>query len=161
MVIADFQSNVSSTSFSVVADNSSLTSLIDDIRSNCSSHLNSSSSSMPLPFNDSDPSTPKPEQVVQYYRASSSALTLNGYNNTATYAPEGTPDTPLPTDIDVVLLDCLNQTIALAVPLIDPVADIPPGLITGAGSRWTTPSTGLAGLACTLWCLLSLVSLSW
>jgi hypothetical protein len=145
-VVADFQSNVSTTVFRIVADNSSVTSLISDIRNNCSSHLSSSSSTTPSPFNKSDSGTPKPEQVVQYYRASSVALTLDGYNNTATYAPEGTPDTPLPTFIDTTLLDCLNQTIGLAVPLID-----------GAGSRWATPNMGLVGLAWVLWCLSSFI----
>jgi len=142
MVVADFQSNAENTVFRVVADNTSVTSLIGDIRTNCSSHLSSSSSTTPFPFNASDPSTPKPEQVVQYYRASSVALTLDGYNDTAALAPEGTTDTPLPTNIDTTLLDCLNQTIALAVPLVD-----------GADMRWAAPNMGLVGLAWVFWCL--------
>jgi hypothetical protein len=83
---------------------------------------------------------------VQYYRASSVALTLDGYNNTGALAPEGTPDTPLPTNIDTSLLDCLNQTIGLAVPLID-----------GAVFQLAAPNMGLVCLAWLLWCLSSLV----
>ena len=35
---------------------------------------------------------PRPEQVVQYYRASSAVLALQNYNNTSTFEEEGTPD---------------------------------------------------------------------
>ncbi|KAI6112596.1 hypothetical protein F5141DRAFT_1108541 [Pisolithus sp. B1] len=59
-----FISNSSSpnTTFHVLSDNSTVTSLIQSIDANCSHYLSSSSSSSPLPFN--------PQQAVQYYRAS-------------------------------------------------------------------------------------------
>ncbi|KAL4079790.1 hypothetical protein J3A83DRAFT_1156224 [Scleroderma citrinum] len=107
------------TTFHVLSDNSTVTSLLDTVSSNCSSHLSSSSSTSPFPFNASSPSAPQPNQVVQYYRASSVVLTLDGYNNSATFSNQSMPDTPLPPNIDVTLLDCLNQTIALSVPLVD------------------------------------------
>lgn len=65
---------------------------------------------------------PQPEQAVQYYRASSIVLTLDGYNDsTALNASAGVNDTqtPLPSWVDTNLLDCLNQTISQAAPLVD------------------------------------------
>jgi len=119
---ATFVSNSSNpnTTFHVLSDNSTVVSLIDTVSGNCSSHLSSSSSTSPFPFNASSPSAPQPGQVIQYYRASSVALTLDGYNNSATFSSDqNTSDTPLPPNIDTTLLDCLNQTIALSVPLVD------------------------------------------
>ena len=48
-------------------------------------------------------------------------LTLDGYNNSATFSStESVSDSPLPQNIDTKLLECLNLTIGSAVPLIDP-----------------------------------------
>jgi len=142
MMTAAFQSNSTSTIYRIVSDNTTVSSLITDINSNCSSSLASSSSTTPSPYNESAPDAPKPEQVIQYYRASSVALTLDGYNNTADLDAEGTPDIPLPTNIDNTLLDCLNQTIAAAVPLVD-----------GAGARLASPDLNLIWVFWVLWCL--------
>ena len=93
-----------------------------DLRSNCSSRLSSTSVQGPLQYANDGTSFPQPENVIQYYRASSLALTLDGYNNSAaTYAVQdgSVGDLPLPNTVDVLLLDCLNQTIGLASPLID------------------------------------------
>ncbi|KAF9230879.1 hypothetical protein BU15DRAFT_91031 [Melanogaster broomeanus] len=101
------------------------------------------------PFNASAPGAPQPEQAIQYYRSSSIVLTLDGYNNSATLDSNlNATDSPLPSAIDLKLLDCLNQTIAAAAPLID-----------GAGPWWSTvPSTvPLVGLAWLVWALLSFV----
>ncbi|KAJ7051511.1 hypothetical protein C8F01DRAFT_1066823 [Mycena amicta] len=122
MASATFQSNASSSAstFHLIADNTTLTALIPTIASNCSSHLTSTSttSNTTTAFNSSSPAFP--EQVVQYFRASSVALTLDGYNNSAVFAPENTTsDSPLPDGTDLVLLECLNATIAQAVPLVD------------------------------------------
>jgi len=57
---------------------------------------------------------------VQYYRASSVVLALDGYNNTAALndtKPVG-PPAPLPSTIDVDLLKCINATIGASVPLV-------------------------------------------
>ncbi|KAJ6607847.1 hypothetical protein B0H10DRAFT_2166703 [Mycena sp. CBHHK59/15] len=135
MATAAFQSNSTNTEFRVVADNSTVAALITDIMANCSSYLTSSSPAAPTPFNASAADAPKPEQVVEYYRASSVALSLDGYNNTAIFAAENTTaDVALPSGIDVSLLDCLNQTIGLAVPLVD-----------RAGPTLTIPGIGIVG----------------
>jgi hypothetical protein len=76
-----------------------------------------------MPYTNSS-TTPLPEQALQYYRASSVVLTLDGYNDTA--ALNGTQSlnasglaVPFPSDTDTTLLTCLNATIGRAVPLVD------------------------------------------
>ncbi|KAF7356063.1 hypothetical protein MVEN_00936100 [Mycena venus] len=118
MTAGVFLSNSTGTTFRVVADNDTVTDLISVVGTNCSQFLSGfNSSAPPISFNETEE---KPEQVVQYYRASSAALTLDGYNNTAVFAPENsTSDTSLPGGIDTNLLNCLNATIGAAVPLVD------------------------------------------
>jgi hypothetical protein len=142
---ATFISNSNNTTFHVLADNTTVVALISAITTNCSSTLSNSSSTNPFPYNDTDPNSPKPEQAVEYYRASSVVLTLDGYNDTAALSNDTSlPDTPLPTNIDSKLLVCLNQTIGLAVPLID-----------GAGACFAAPSMGFISLLWIFWSLLS------
>ncbi|KAJ7505291.1 hypothetical protein B0H11DRAFT_2154148 [Mycena galericulata] len=130
MMTAAFQSNSTNAStFRIVADNSTVVNLISDITANCSASINSPTAISPSPYiityNDTATLPPQPEQMVQYYRACSIALSLDGYNNTAIFEPEGTPDVALPAGIDKTLLNCVNQTIGLAAPLVD-----------GTGGRW-------------------------
>lgn len=108
----------------MLSDESTVSSLIGTVNANCSSSLNkTSTSSSPTPFTNLS-TWPLPEQALQYYRASSVVLTLDGYNDTA--ALNGTqnssasvPMAPLPNGTDTTLLTCLNETIGLAVPLVD------------------------------------------
>ncbi|KAJ7644159.1 hypothetical protein FB45DRAFT_289713 [Roridomyces roridus] len=139
MMTAAFQSN--SSTFRILSDNSTVVSLISDIMANCSTSLISQTSSA-SPYNDTSDSPPQPEQVVQYYRASSIALSLDGYNNTAIFEAEGTPDVALPSGLDTTLLACLNDTIGAAAPMID-----------GAGSRWAAVPNNfsLLGLIWLVW----------
>lgn len=133
------------TTFRILADNTTVTDLITTIQSNCISNLSGSSSTAPSAYNDSLNALPQPEQAIQYYHASSVALTLDSYNDTGALGPDGSPDTPLPSNIDTTLLDCLNQTIGAAVPLV-------------AGSiRWTAPNMGLVGIAWLVWCIPSFI----
>ncbi|KAJ7881617.1 hypothetical protein B0H13DRAFT_2199697 [Mycena leptocephala] len=122
MASAAFQSNsAANTTFRLVADNATVTALMATVAVNCATSLTppSISATLPTPLNASAPDA-QPEQVVQYYRASSVALSLDGYNNTAVFAPENsTANTPLPAGIDATLLGCLNSTIGNAVPLVD------------------------------------------
>ncbi|KAF5344379.1 hypothetical protein D9758_013236 [Tetrapyrgos nigripes] len=144
-VTAAFQSNYTQTIFRIMSDNETVVSLIQDIHQNCSSRLTSNSASSPSQiylYNTSASDAPKPEQAIQYYRASSAVLTLDGYNNSAAFGANGTTDTPLPDGIDTMLLQCLNGTIGNGITLVD-----------GAGGRWTAPSYGVVGLLWTLWIL--------
>ncbi|KAK7447381.1 hypothetical protein VKT23_014091 [Stygiomarasmius scandens] len=148
MTFATFVSNSQNTTFHVVADNQTVIDLITDINTNCTSFINNSSStSTPLVFNDSDPSAPNAQSAIQYYRASSVVLTLDGYNNSATWnnATNDTADTPLPSNIDNNLKDCLNFTIGTTVPLVD-----------GALPTWSVPNMGLLAL---VWVFFHLTSL--
>lgn len=142
MMTAAFPSSSQNTTFRVVADNTTLSTLLVNIVANCSSDIFSPSTITPTTFNDSLVS-PKPEQTVQYYRTV--ALTLDGYNNTGALEADGTPDTPLPTNIDTNLLNCLNYTIGEAVPLIG-----------SASLQWTSPSIGVISFIWVLWCLSSI-----
>lgn len=142
MAAALFPSDSNTSVFRVVADTSTVKDLIEAIKSNCSSPLdNSASSSSPSPYEN----YPRPDQVIQYFRSSSIALTLDGYSNNATNAPEGTPDTPLPSGVDMTLLNCLNQTIGAAAPLVD-----------GASGHTILPPIGLVGLVYVVWNLMGL-----
>jgi hypothetical protein len=104
--------------FRFLADNTTVALMDLEVKAECGSLLDSNATTSPLVFWESD-TTPAPEQVVQYYRASSAVLTLDGYNNTATYAVEGTADSPLPDNTNQGLLSCLNSTIGNTIPLID------------------------------------------
>lgn len=139
---AIFQSPSINNTFCLVADNATVASLISDLSANCSSKFTTNPAPTLTPL-DPNASIPRPEQVVQYYRASSIALTLDQYNNTATYAAEGTPDSPLPSTVDMTLLTCLNETIGAAAPLID-----------GGTGLWTPSYLSLCWLVWTLWILL-------
>ena len=139
MMTAAFPSSSQNTTFRIVADNITVATLLVNIVANCSSDIFSPSTITSSTFNDSLTS-PKPEQTVQYYRASTVALTLDGYNNTGALEVYGTPDTPLPANIDVNLLNCLNSTIGEAVPLI------------GSASL-RSPNIGTISFIWVLWCL--------
>jgi len=116
MTMAMFASNSTNSTFYVLSDNSTVASLITSISANCT--IASNSSTAPSPYNGTA-SQPSPEQAVQYYRASSVVLTLNGYNDTSALSnnTDAMP-VPLPTWVDTSLLNCLNYTIGEAVPLI-------------------------------------------
>ena len=146
---ARFASNSTNTTFHIISDNSTVSSLVSSILANCTIFLatNSSSNFTPQPFNTNTTDAPKPEQVIQYYRASSTVLTLDGYNNSATLSNDGNvTDTTLPSGIDTNLLDCLNQTIGAAVPLID----------AAPGFTVSVQSMGAVGFFLVAWLLASL-----
>jgi hypothetical protein len=119
MMIATFpSSSVSNSTFRVLADNSTVGSLVPDIVSSCGSQISGASSIQPTTYNDSGP--PGPQQAIQYYRASSIVLSLDSYNNTAAFSNDtNTPNSPLPNNIDNNLLSCLNSTIGSNAPLVD------------------------------------------
>ena len=142
MMSAAFPSTSQNTTFRVVADNTTVVSLISSIAANCSSNLGNTSAITPTTYDGSSTGPPQPEQAIQYYRASSVALTLDNYNNTGALGPDGTPNTPLPSNIDTNLLNCLNDTIGAAVPLVDGAM----GLAAGAPSN-----VGIVALVWIVW----------
>lgn len=105
--------------FRLLADNTSVSATLDAIQNNCTTFANFKITNGTAYVGSADGSV-QPESAVQYYRASSMALTLDGYNNTA--APSNDTkvlDSPLPKTVDFHLLECLNSTIGLSVPLVD------------------------------------------
>lgn len=105
----------SNTTYRILADNVTVQALIPFIQSSCSP----SNTLVAIPFNDSS-TLPKPEQAIQYYRASSIALTLDAYNNTAVFSDnDDAPSTPLPSGLNQTFLNCLNTTIGAQAPLFD------------------------------------------
>lgn len=118
--------NISSITYRLVGDNASVIAVFDALVVNCSI-VNSSSAI--TPFTPSPSTWPLPEQVVQYYRASSFALSLDVYNNTASLpsnqptsnnsAPPNIADTALPSGLNITFLACVNMTVGASVPLED------------------------------------------
>lgn len=68
-----------------------------------------------------DPKGPAPEQAVGYYRGSSTALLLAGYNNTAQMIDsslQDLQDTPFPSVANTAFFQCINSTIGESLPLV-------------------------------------------
>jgi hypothetical protein len=117
--------------YRLIGDRSSVTTVLNALIADCGVS-NSTSSIAPFAgFTDESNTTlPKPEQFVQWYRASSFGLSLDGYNNSAslqsnmpasnTSAAQNIPNTPLPSYVNSTFLACLNTTIAFSIPLVNP-----------------------------------------
>ena len=62
---------------------------------------------------------PETTEIIQFYRTSSFALALSGFN--ASVLPEGTvsANAALPNSVDRVFLQCINSTIASTIPISD------------------------------------------
>ncbi|EJC99156.1 uncharacterized protein FOMMEDRAFT_148736 [Fomitiporia mediterranea MF3/22] len=139
-----YSSSTGNTTVHIMADNSTSIALRTAIASNCSTVLasNSTGSQPELAFDQTNSSMPKPEQAIQYYRASSVVLTLDGYNDTtALNGSAGANDlhTPLPSWVNTTFLSCVNETIGAAAPLVD-------GDVTTYGSV-SVYNMGVLGLA--------------
>lgn len=117
--------------YRIVGDNSSVTSVVAALVANCSIANSTNSIYAFTPSSSTNTSMwPLPEQVIQWYRGSSFALSLDGYNNTAALASNQPPsnsstdytrliDTPLPDGLNTTFFNCVNYTIGESVPLID------------------------------------------
>ncbi|KDR70410.1 hypothetical protein GALMADRAFT_144709 [Galerina marginata CBS 339.88] len=141
--------------YRILSDNSTIADLVPHILSSCSVLLSIPASSNTM-ANYTGFDAPHPEEIIQYYRASSIALSMDGYNNSATYpftgnsdGTENPPDSPLPTTADLNLMDCLNQTIGTDAPLAD--AAHSQNLADSAGSVLHLPNFSVAGVVGLLW----------
>ncbi|KXN90331.1 hypothetical protein AN958_04364 [Leucoagaricus sp. SymC.cos] len=144
----------STDTFRLLSDNTTITSLIPNITSSCSPLLSSPSSITPSPYPNDGSSPPRPEQAIQYYRASSIVLTLDGYNNSlAVFGDnDSIPDAPLPPNTNTGLLNCLNETIGRSVPLIDAT------VTNSAATTEMLQIQGNLGLVLVIWWLLRVVT---
>lgn len=120
---AMLQSNSTKSTFYFLADNSTVFAVLSIIRAYCSRHGNldnKTSSSVGVAYPEASGSAPLAVDALQYYRASSAVLTLDGYNNTvALSASPNVSPLPLPAEVDRTLLTCLNASIGAAIPLVD------------------------------------------
>ena len=90
------------------------------MKENCGSSLANKDSISLTAYRGADQDPPQPPQIVQYYRSSSIALALDGYNNTGSFSDdENAENSPLPSNINTDLLNCLNSTIGEEAPLAD------------------------------------------
>jgi len=116
----DSAPNRTTTSIQILADTATLLSLSFDIYQSCGMYIDVNTTGAPVAYDTgAELDEPGPEQVIQYYRASSVALILDGYNNSAVYPNGPAEDTPLPTDIDREMISCINGTIGGRVPLVE------------------------------------------
>ncbi|KLO06154.1 hypothetical protein SCHPADRAFT_883096 [Schizopora paradoxa] len=121
--------NPSSVTYRILGDNASVSAVFQALVSNCSIESNTSNIFAFTPSTITNTSTwPLPEQVIQWYRASTFALSLDGYNNTAALAsnqPSSNsstdftplPDTSLPDGLNTTFLECVNSTVGASVPM--------------------------------------------
>lgn len=114
-------------SFGLVGDSDSVQAVMNVLASSNCSVINATL--LPYDTTNTSTSSPQPQNVVQYYRSSSFALTLTLYTNNATLeanqpssndsAVPNIPDTPLPFDhVDQTFLACVNETIGESLPIL-------------------------------------------
>ncbi|KAG8720355.1 hypothetical protein FRC08_000453 [Ceratobasidium sp. 394] len=145
--------------YRILGDLSSVTTVLNALTSNCTVAGGTIFNYDPT-SDDLAHSLPRVESIVQYYRASSFALALDGYNNSAAQVSVAAvsnsnqqlvtalaPATPLPSTINQAFLECVNTTVASSLPLVD------------AGFSNSPPVNGL-GLVCLLWTLLFVIKRS-
>lgn len=119
--------NTNNVIFRIVGDNSSVAAVYAVLIANCTA---ANTSGAITAFTPSTSTYPLPEQVIQWYRASTFALSLDIYNNSASLlanmpASDSSPalplsaDTPLPSGLNTTFLECVNATVGASVPLVD------------------------------------------
>ena len=118
MMQTAFSDKGTNTTLHVVADNSTVHSLIESVATKCAL-ANTALTAVPL-SNTSVTDQPRPEQAVQYYRASSAVLTLDGYVNAATFDSDANAtNTPISGNLDFGFINCVNQSIGSTIPLVE------------------------------------------
>ncbi|KAL1739694.1 hypothetical protein HDZ31DRAFT_48959 [Schizophyllum fasciatum] len=140
--VGNFTSNSGNSTFRLLSDNATTTALIEEVNNKCSTNLDAGKSSdNASTFDYTKPWAPSPGEVVQYYRASSVALMLIGYNNSAVWQDDDNKAAdPLPGWVDQNLLSCINTTVGEAAPLID-----------NGTLQLPVPNVGLIGVVFMMW----------
>ncbi|KAH6918325.1 hypothetical protein BKA70DRAFT_1554409 [Coprinopsis sp. MPI-PUGE-AT-0042] len=101
--------------YHVIADKASIRLIVPRIR-RCASGPQSPFGCLMLGFYSYETDRPFAEEAVQYYRGSSAALAIEGYNNTALWGEEGTPDIPVPGNYSK--LECLKSLMSQELALV-------------------------------------------
>lgn len=111
-------SSSSSSTVRFLSDGTTTLQILEDIKAVCSGRIKSSS--QPIPYMGLQKSEwPQPEQVIQYYRASTAVLTLDGYNNSVALIANSSDNAPLPSTMDQEFVSCVNSTIGTNISLSD------------------------------------------
>ncbi|KAJ1301907.1 hypothetical protein OPQ81_000747 [Rhizoctonia solani] len=138
--------------YRILGDQDSVATVLTALKSNCSVAGGTTFNYDPT-SSDLAHALPRVESIIQWYRASSFALSLDGYNNSASaitpaalsnnthhLAAALPPATPLPSHLNRAFLDCVNYTTASSLPLVDTgFSNLPP--VNGLGLLfvlWTT-----------------------
>ncbi|CAE6439226.1 unnamed protein product [Rhizoctonia solani] len=138
--------------YRILGDQDSVATVLAALKSNCSVAGGTVFNYDPT-SDDLAHSLPRVESIIQWYRSSSFALSLDGYNNSASAVTPAAlsnnahqlvtamiPATPLPSQLNRAFLDCVNYTTAASLPLIDAgFSNLPP--VNGLGLLfvlWTT-----------------------
>ncbi|CCO32275.1 hypothetical protein BN14_06331 [Rhizoctonia solani AG-1 IB] len=130
--------------YRILGDQDSVATVLSALQSNCSVAGGNMFNYDPT-SDDLAHSLPRTESIIQWYRSSSFALSLDGYNNSASAVTPSAlsnatqqlvtalqPPTPLPSHLNRAFLDCVNYTTASSVPLIDAgLSNLPP--VNGLG----------------------------
>ena len=108
--------------FYLIGDSSSVSVAQVALTANCNAtSLDEPFTALMYPIPDATNITHYPEaiDIIQFYRASSFALSLSGFNSSV--LPEGTvfADAALPNSVDRVFLQCINSTIGSTIPIMD------------------------------------------
>jgi len=108
--------------FYLIGDSSSASVAQVALTANCNAtSLNEPFTALMYPIPDGTNTTHYPEstEIIQFYRASSFALSLRGFD--VSTLPEGTAsaDAALPVSVDRAFLQCINSTIASTIPILD------------------------------------------
>ena len=120
LMIVPFTCSSGNTTLRIVPDNSTATALAFIIGNNCSSLTIEGIAPVASSSNSSDNNpSPLPEQTIQYYRASSIVLTLDGYNDTDASQADPASHVPIPSWVNQTMLKCVNETIDAGAPLIN------------------------------------------
>lgn len=117
MVATLVTSGENSEAYRVLADATTVDALVDALRTECSAFLKETENIDDYDGAGAEP--PRPEQIIQYYRASSIALSSDTYNNSAAFSENKTViDSPF-SPLNFAALNCINSTIGAAAPLVD------------------------------------------
>ncbi|KAF8699887.1 hypothetical protein RHS03_06931, partial [Rhizoctonia solani] len=125
--------------YRILGDQDSVATVLSALQSNCSVAGGAMFNYDPT-SDDLARSLPRTESIIQWYRSSSFALSLDGYNNSASVVTPAAlsnatqhlvtallPPTPLPSHLNRAFLDCVNYTTASSLPLINAgFSDLPP-----------------------------------
>ncbi|KAF8996665.1 hypothetical protein BDQ17DRAFT_1364230 [Cyathus striatus] len=100
----------------ITSDQMTINALSSDL-SSCATSSTGVKITSPAPVNSSSYDHPKPEEALQYYRASSVVLSLDSFNNSIAFSSNDSSMmyALIPAGINTTIVQCTNQTIGANV----------------------------------------------